>query len=77
MQRDHDLAPKVFSKRMQDVFVNTVQRPEHQALVGKNMVELGLMQGRTPLEAMIDSARRKSETQFLIHGFANGDETRP
>jgi N-acyl-D-aspartate/D-glutamate deacylase len=76
MQRDlDDPTPKVFSKRMQDIFVNIVQKPEHQALVGKNMVELGQMWGKTPLEAMIDLALAENlETQFLIHGFANGDE---
>jgi N-acyl-D-aspartate/D-glutamate deacylase len=76
MQRDlDDPTPKVFSKRMQDIFVNTVRLPEHQALVGKNMAELGQMQGKTPLEAMIDLALSENlETQFLIRGFANGDE---
>jgi len=76
MQRDlEDPTPKVFSKRMQDIFVNAVRLPEHQALVGKDMAELGKMQGKTPLEAMIDLALSENlETQFLIRGFANGDE---
>jgi len=57
------------------ISLSTRTAPEHQALVGKNMVELGQMQGKTPLEAMIDLALAENlETQFLIHGFANGDE---
>jgi N-acyl-D-aspartate/D-glutamate deacylase len=76
MQRDlDDPTPKVFSKRMQDVFVNTVRLNEHQSLVGKNLVEIGKAQGKTPLEAMLDLAIAENlDTQFLIHGFTNGDE---
>jgi N-acyl-D-aspartate/D-glutamate deacylase len=76
MQRDlDDPTPKVFSKRMQDIFVSAVRLPEHQSLVGKNMAELGAMQGKTPLEAMIDLALSENlETQFVIRGFSNGDE---
>ncbi|NOT54212.1 MAG: amidohydrolase family protein, partial [Deltaproteobacteria bacterium] len=76
MQRDlDDPAPKVFSKRMQDVFVSIVRLDEHKALVGKNMVELGQMWNKTPLEALLDLAIAENlDTQFLIHGFANGDE---
>jgi N-acyl-D-amino-acid deacylase len=76
MQRDlDDPTPKVFSKRMQDVFVSIVRQEKHQELVGKNMVELGQMQNKTPLEALLDLAIEENlDTQFLIHGFANGDE---
>jgi N-acyl-D-amino-acid deacylase len=76
MQRDlDDPTPKVFSKRMQDVFVSAVCLPEHQALVGKDMVTLGREQGKTPLAAMLDLAIAENlDTQFLIHGFTNGDE---
>jgi len=76
MQRDlDDPAPKVFSKRMQDVFVSIVRQEKHKELVGKNMVELGQMQNKTPLEALLDLAIAENlDTQFLIHGFANGDE---
>jgi N-acyl-D-aspartate/D-glutamate deacylase len=76
MQRDlDDPAPKVFSKRMQDVFVSIVRQDQHRELVGKNLVELGRMQGKTPLEAMLDLAIAENlDTQFLVHGFANGDE---
>jgi N-acyl-D-amino-acid deacylase len=76
MQRDlDDPTPKVFSKRMQDVFVSIVRQEKHQELVGKNMVELGQMQNTTPLEALLDLAIAENlDTQFLIHGFANGDE---
>ena len=57
MQRDlDDPAPKVFSKRMQDVFVSIVRQDRHRELVGKNLVEIGRMQGKTPLEAMLDLA---------------------
>src|SRR5262249_33082479 len=57
MQRDlDDQTPKVFSKRMQDVFVSAVRLDEHKPLVGKNMVEIGREQGKTPLEAMLDLA---------------------
>ena len=76
MQRDlDDPAPKVFSKRMQDVFVRTVQLDELKQFVGKNMVEVGQQLGKTPLEAMLDIALAENlETQFLIKGFQNGDE---
>ncbi len=76
MQRDlDDPAPKVFSKRMQDVLVSIVRQDEHKELVGKNMVELGRMWNKTPLEALLDLAIAENlDTQFLIHGFANGDE---
>ena len=76
MQRDlDDPTPKVFSKRMQDVFVSIVRQEKHKELVGKNMVELGQMQHKTPLEALLDLAIAENlDTQFLIHGFANGDE---
>jgi N-acyl-D-aspartate/D-glutamate deacylase len=60
---------------MQDVFVSGVRLAEHQSLVGKNMVEIGRAQGKTPLEAMLDLAIAENlDTQFLIHGFTNGDE---
>jgi len=77
MQRDlDDPAPKVFSKRLQDVFVSAVRRDEHQSLVGKNLVEIGQAQGKPPLVAMLDLAVAENlDTQFLIHGFQNGDET--
>jgi N-acyl-D-aspartate/D-glutamate deacylase len=76
MQRDlDDPTPKVFSKRMQDVFVSAVRLPEHKALVGKDMVTSGREQGKTPLAAMLDLAIAENlDTQFLIHGFTNGDE---
>jgi N-acyl-D-aspartate/D-glutamate deacylase len=76
MQRDlDDPTPKVFSKRMQDVFVSAVLLDEHKHLVGKNLVEVGQEQGKTPLEAMLDLAIAENlETQFLICGFQNGDE---
>jgi len=76
MQRDlDDPTPKVFSKRMQDVFVSAVRLDEHKSLVGKNMVEIGREQGKTPLEAMLDLAIAENlDIQFLIHGFTNGDE---
>jgi N-acyl-D-aspartate/D-glutamate deacylase len=76
MQRDlDDPTPKVFSKRMQDVFVSAVRLDEHKSLVGKNMVEVGREQGKTPLEAMLDLAIAENlDTQFLIRGFQNGDE---
>ncbi len=76
MQRDlDDPSPKVFSKRMQDVFVSIVRQDQHKELVGKNLVEIGHMQGKTPLEAMLDLAIAENlDTQFLIHGFANGDD---
>ncbi|MGH7966520.1 MAG: N-acyl-D-amino-acid deacylase family protein [Candidatus Binatia bacterium] len=76
MQRDlDDPTPKVFSKRMQDVFVSAVCRDEHQSLVGKTLVEVGKEQGKTPLEAMLDLAIDENlDTQFLIRGFQNGDE---
>ena len=42
MQRDlDDPTPKVFSKRMQDVFVSAVRDDQHKELVGKNLVEIG------------------------------------
>jgi N-acyl-D-aspartate/D-glutamate deacylase len=76
MQRDlDDPTPKIFSKRMQDVFVSEVRLGAHKPLVGKNMVEIGREQGKTPLEAMLDLAIAENlDTQFLIHGFTNGDE---
>lgn len=76
MQRDlDDPTPKVFSKRMQDVFVSAVRLDEHKHLVGKHLVEVGREQGKTPLEAMLDLAIAENlETQFLIRGFQNGDE---
>lgn len=76
MQRDlDDPAPKVFSKRMQDVFISSVRQDRHRELVGKNMVEVGQMQNKTPLEALLDLAIAENlDTQFLIRGFANGDE---
>jgi N-acyl-D-aspartate/D-glutamate deacylase len=76
MQRDlDDPTPKVFSKRMQDVFVSSVRQDQHKELVGKNLVEIGRMQGKTPLTAMLDLAIAENlDTQFLIHGFANGDD---
>lgn len=76
MQRDlDDPAPKVFSKRMQDVFVSSVRQEQHRELVGKNMVELGQLWNTTPLEALLDLAIAENlDTQFLIRGFANGDE---
>lgn len=76
MQRDlDDPTPKIFSKRMQDVFVSAVRRDEHQSLIGKNLVEIGKEQGKTPLEAMLDLAIAENlDTQFLIRGFQNGDE---
>jgi N-acyl-D-aspartate/D-glutamate deacylase len=76
MQRDlDDPTPKVFSKRMQDVFVSAVQRDEHKQYVGKNLVELGQILGKTPLEALLDLAIAENlDTQFLIRGFQNGDE---
>jgi N-acyl-D-aspartate/D-glutamate deacylase len=76
MQRDlDDPAPKVFSKRMQDVFVSIVRQDQHKELVDKNMVELGQMWNKTPLEALLDLAIAENlDTQFLIRGFANGDE---
>lgn len=76
MQHDlDDPAPKVFSKRMQDVFVSIVRQDQHKALVDKNMVELGQMWNKTPLEALLDLAIAENlDTQFLIRGFANGDE---
>ncbi len=76
MQRDlDDPTPKVFSKRMQDVFVSAVRLDEHKSLVGKDMVEIGREQGKSPLEAMLDLAIAENlDTQFLIRGFQNGDE---
>ncbi len=76
MQRDlDDPTPKVFSKRMQDVFVSAVREGKHKELVGKNLVEIGRLQGKTPLVAMLDLAVAENlETQFLIRGFQNGDE---
>jgi N-acyl-D-aspartate/D-glutamate deacylase len=75
MQRDlDDPTPKVFSKRMQDVFVNEVRLDEHRDLVGKNLVDIGRAQGKTPLAAMLDLAIAENlDTQFLIRGFQNGD----
>jgi N-acyl-D-amino-acid deacylase len=76
MQRDlDDPTPKVFSKRMQDVFVSAVRDHEHKEFVGKDLVEIGRLQGKTPLAAMLDLAVAENlETQFLIRGFQNGDE---
>jgi len=76
MQRDlDDPTPKIFSKRMQDVFVSAVYRDEHKPLVGKNLVEIGRTQGKPPLAAMLDLAIAENlDTQFLIRGFQNGDE---
>lgn len=76
MQRDlDDPTPKVFSKRMQDVFVSAVRQEKHRSLIGKNLVEIGHAQKKTPLEAMLDLAVAENlDTQFLIHGFQNGDE---
>lgn len=76
MQADlDDPAPKVFSKRLQDVFVSAVRLDEHRHLVGNNLVEIGREQGKTPLEAMLDLAIAENlDTQFLIRGFQNGDE---
>ena len=76
MQRDlDDPTPKVFSKRMQDVFVSAVREDQHKELIGKNLVEIGHLQGKTPLVAMLDLAVAENlETQFLIRGFQNGDE---
>jgi N-acyl-D-aspartate/D-glutamate deacylase len=76
MQRDlDDPTPKVFSKRMQDVFVSAVRLDEHKSLLGKDLVTIGREQGKTPLEAMLDLAIAENlDTQFLIHGFTNGDE---
>lgn len=77
MQRDlDDPTPKVFSKRMQDISVDSVRHDEHRALVGKDLVTIGREQGKTPLEAMLDLAVSENlDTQFLITGFQNGDET--
>ena len=76
MQRDlDDPAPKIFSKRMQDVFVDGVRQDEHTSLVGKDLVSIGREQGKTPLEAMLDLAVSENlDTQFLIKGFLNGDD---
>jgi N-acyl-D-amino-acid deacylase len=76
MQADlDDPTPKVFSKRMQDVFVSAVRLDEHRPLVGKQLVQIGQEQGKTPLEAMLDLAIAENlDTQFLIRGFQNGDE---
>ena len=76
MQRDlDDPAPKVFSKRMQDVFVSNVQLDEHKQFVGRNVADIGQQLGKTPLEAMLDIAVAENlDTQFLIKGFLNGDE---
>jgi len=76
MQRDlDDPAPKVFSKRMQDVFVSNVLLDEHKQFVGKNVADIGQQLGKTPLEAMLDIAVAENlDTQFLIKGFLNGDE---
>lgn len=76
MQADlDDPTPKVFSKRMQDVFVAAVRLPQHNHMVGKDMVTIAAQQGKTPLAAMLDLALAENlETQFLICGFQNGDE---
>jgi N-acyl-D-amino-acid deacylase len=76
MQADLDNpTPKVFSKRMQDVFVSAVRLDEHRPLVGKHLVQIGQEQRKTPLEAMLDLAIAENlDTQFLIRGFQNGDE---
>lgn len=76
MQADlDDPTPKVFSKRMQDVFVSAVRLQEHRPLVGKNMVTISAAQGKSPLAAMLDLAVAENlDTQFLIRGFQNGDE---
>jgi N-acyl-D-aspartate/D-glutamate deacylase len=76
MQADlDDPTPKVFSKRMQDVFVSAVCLEEHSHVVGKNMVTIGAEQGKTPLAAMLDLAVAENlDTQFVIRGFQNGDE---
>ena len=76
MQRDlDDPAPKVFSKRMQDILVDSVRQDEHRSLVGKDLVTIGREQGKSPLESMLDLAVAENlDTQFLIKGFQNGDE---
>ena len=76
MQRDlDDPTPTVFSKRMQDVLVESVRERHHEHFVGRDLVEIGKEQAKTPLEVMLDLAISENlETQFLIKGFQNGDE---
>jgi N-acyl-D-aspartate/D-glutamate deacylase len=70
-----DPAPRVFSKRLQDMVVLGVTREENRRWVGTNAVEMAAAQGKRPLDAMLDLALGEDlDTDFLIVGFQNGDE---
>ena len=70
-----DPTPRVFSKRMQDVFVDAVTHERNRPWLGKNVVEIGRAQGKSPLDAMLDLALDEElGTEFRIVGFQNGDE---
>jgi len=70
-----DPTPRVFSKRMQDVFVDAVTHERNRPWLGKNVVDIGRAQGKSPLDAMLDLALDEElATDFRIVGFQNGDE---
>ncbi len=56
-------------------FVATVKRPEHKQWAGKSLRELGLAQGKHPLDAMLDLALAENlETGFVFRHSRNLDE---
>ena len=70
-----DPTPRVFSKRMQDVFVDAVTHERNRPCLGKNVADIGRAQGKSPLDAMLDLALDEElGTDFRIVGFQNGDE---
>ncbi|TMA51669.1 MAG: amidohydrolase, partial [Deltaproteobacteria bacterium] len=59
----------------QDVFVDAVTHERNRPWLGKNVVEIGRAQGKSPLDAMLDLALDEDlGTDFRIVGFQNGDE---
>jgi N-acyl-D-amino-acid deacylase len=70
-----DPAPRVFSKRLQDIVVQSVREERNRHWVGQSVVDIGHALGKRPLDALIDLALDENlATDFLIVGFLNGDQ---
>ena len=70
-----DPAPRVFSKRLQDIVVTRVGRERNRPWAGRSVVEVAAAQGKRPLDALLDLGLDEDlETDFIVTGFANGDE---
>jgi N-acyl-D-aspartate/D-glutamate deacylase len=63
-----------FSRRWDSIYVNKVYRAEHKNLQGKSLEEIGRLQGKSPIDAMLDLSLEENLETVFEDSITQGDE---